>query len=80
MKKQSFKYAVLSVSLFGLALGTSTSLAQVGRASKFPATHPSSAAAHVANHPAKDAGGAVLLLYRAQLPRFALHKYERHQP
>ena len=56
MKKQSFRYSVLSVGLFGLALSTSTSLAQVGRASKFPATHSASATARPAGHPVKTTG------------------------
>lgn len=56
MTKQTLKNAVLSAGLLALALSASTSLAQVGTASKIPGKRPPSAAAQAASHQAKTPG------------------------
>ena len=56
MTKQTVKNFALALGLFGLALIPSTSLAQVGLASKLPARRPASAAAQAASHPTQTAG------------------------
>jgi hypothetical protein len=54
--KQTSKNFALALSLLGLALIPSTSLAQAGLASKFPARRPASAAAQAASHQTKTPG------------------------
>ncbi|MGA9354182.1 MAG: hypothetical protein WBV46_10870 [Terriglobales bacterium] len=56
MTKKTLRNTVLSVGLFGLALGSSTSLAQAGPVSKLPARRPASAAAQAASRSAKTMG------------------------
>ncbi len=56
MTKQTFKNAVLSACLLGLALSTSISLAQVGLASKLSGKRAPSAATQAASHQAKMPG------------------------
>jgi len=53
MTKQILKHSVVSASLLGLALIPSTSLAQVGLASKLPGKNQATAAAQVASHRAQ---------------------------
>ncbi|MGD0214675.1 MAG: hypothetical protein ABSB87_15725 [Terriglobales bacterium] len=56
MTRPTLKNFVLALSLLGTALIPSTSLAQVGLASKLPGKRPASAAAQAASHQAKTAG------------------------
>ena len=56
MTKQIVVHSVLSASLLGLALIPSTSLAQVGLASKLPGKNPATAAAQAASHRAQTPG------------------------
>jgi len=56
MTRQTVKNFALALGLLGLALIPSTSLAQVGLASKFPGKRPASAAAQAASHPTQTAG------------------------
>jgi probable HAF family extracellular repeat protein len=58
MTKRTLKNVALSAGLLGLALSTSTGLAQVGLASKLRAGRPASGAAQSASHPAKTPGAS----------------------
>jgi uncharacterized membrane protein len=56
MRKQTLKNFALALSVLGLALIPSTSLAQAGPASKLPGKRPATAAAKAASHQAKTPG------------------------
>ena len=56
MTKQTLKNFALALGLLGTALIPSTSLAQVGSASKLPGKNPATAAAQTANHQTKTPG------------------------
>ncbi len=75
MTKQTLKNAVLSAGLLGLALSTSTSLAQNGLAPRLSPRHPASTAAQAASHPTTTTGSPsytyTLLSYPGTLTTFA---------
>jgi uncharacterized membrane protein len=62
MTKQTLRNFALSLSLLGLASIPSTSLAQVGPASRFPGRRPATAAEQVAGHQAQSPGSSDLSL------------------
>ena len=75
MTKQTLKNFSLALGLLGLALISSTSWAQVGLASKFPAKRPLSATARAASHQTKTPGAPsytyTLLSFPGSLDTFA---------
>src|SRR5580704_11262176 len=62
MTKQTLRNFALSLGLLGLASIPSTSLAQVGPASRFPGRSPATAAEQVAGHQAQSPGSSDLSL------------------
>jgi uncharacterized membrane protein len=75
MTKQTLKNFALALSLLGLALIPSTSLAQAGHASKLPGKNPATAAAQAASHQTQAPGAPsytyTLLSFPGSLYTFA---------
>ena len=76
MTKQSLRNFAIALGLLGLALIPSTSVAQVGPASKLPGKNPATAAAQAASHKTKKPGSPsysyTLLSFPGLFPRMPM--------
>ena len=79
MTKQTLKNFALALGLLGLALIPSTSLAQVGLASKLPGKNPATAAAQTVSHQAKTPGSPSYTYTLLSFPGTLNTVCERHQ-